>query len=255
MFFSLFYLFHFIDNYLNFSIANFGASNVGFGKISNVSNAKDYCKNCTYNNIFTPSSYQDPDGYASLPYKLGYETDINPCPGTVTLDQKNIEISVYLFDEFTNIVHGNFLQTFPISVYLQYNSLDNVTLTTDNLNQNISSVSGSASFSNTNFCGPNNSTISLQFFSSQSSPLFSIQNTICSVLLYGCSDGYKPSDDQVKQTGCATCVKDNQHTVTWIVTVVLVAVIITLILILCIIFGTFFGWYYWYVYFKNDKMY
>ena len=93
------------------------------------------------------------------------------------------------------------------------------------------------------FCGNNNSTSSMTFRTNYTG----IFSASCSVLLYGCHDGYEIQEAN-SENQCATCVPKSLSG-TQLAIIGLVGIIVTLLIILLVLLGSFFGWRYWSVYY------
>lgn len=146
-------------------------------------------------------------------------------------------------DAFSTIVTGQLLISNPVSVYLNQTDKNMVQVSTDNITQVISSVNGAALFSNTSLCGPNNSTILFNFQPEFSPVVYQsgIQATACSIILYGCNEGYEVNtdeEDNVSSTNpsihCDTCVEKHEIN-TKTITIILIFVIFGLCCILLLL--------------------
>ena len=191
--------------------------------------------NCSLYGSFE-RGYQDDRGFASAPTTLEFNSQQNPCPEQVNLDANAFDISVFLNDQFGNIVKGKYLVDYPTTVYLSYTS-SSINLSVDSTAELIDDATGAATFTNIALCGPNNSTVKLHFDSSAKQ--YNLIGESCSILLVGCPSGFKPQES----SPCDICVESESANVLLIIGILL-CVICTLGTILCLIVSSFIVWRY-----------
>lgn len=126
--------------------------------------------------------------------RLSFDLNIYPCPGTETLNEEPIIIAVFLVDTFSTPVTGSLVEQNPLFILMTPIGNSTNVQTLNNTNA-IDPQKGSAFFNDTIFYGINNSTVLLKFNISESHFYqhfsTSIETTSCSVLLYGCEEGYQ----------------------------------------------------------------
>lgn len=198
---------------------------MGFGFLGNVNSAASFCGNCTFGSPGMDSGYQNSLGFATAPIKLSLNQS---CPNSLTLSSASPIINVDLIDQFGSLVYGKFLEDNPTTVQLNSDS----TLDHTSYSETINSDTGAASFGDILLCGENNSTVTLTF-QTMSSGLLRISPDDCSILLYGCSAGYKVE----KGNPCDYCLKDKIAPERMPVIIILLIIIFSLCGVLCIMIG------------------
>lgn len=168
--------------------------------------------------------------------ELNFNSTSDPCPGSTTIDTEEVTIKVYLYDQFSTTVQGAFLQENQINIQVTTSSSF---LESQSNNEIMDPITGAASFS-FSFCGPNNSTIGLQF--DVVLPDSHSTEISCSILFYGCKENFTPQFNE--SSSCDICVPVKSSKI-WIVFVVLIGVIICLCIILLLLLSAFFGAKYW----------
>ena len=116
------------------------------------------------------------------PFKIEFE---ELCPATETLDETTFSVSINILDQFGSPVTGNMLINNSLSIQANSSCLTNSPVSTP-----VDAYVGEAIFSDLNLHGKNNNSCSISF-STMSSLDLHIKRQSCSVLLYGCPDGYR----------------------------------------------------------------
>ena len=141
-------------------------------------------------------------------------------------------ISVFLYDLFNTPVTGQLLEDHPLQVQMNFTANKFLHISMDSFVHQLNSSYGGTTFS-PSYCASDNTTVQLLFSELRTENVFSIQSTACSMLLYGCHDGYKVETHD----GCDVSTKDNTLSSTTI-TLILLAVIVGLLALLCLVFGS-----------------